>query len=431
MSDQDADWQNFLAQMQAKAEENTNPALVARMTALLGAQAPPAPLNGGGSDNSSTRSLVRTDDDDDTGSISGRRAITHYEKIPTDIPITKFAYGKAGADWREYAKRFRRAVKTVTNAATDERLDELCLLWIQLKLPDEAQSIYQGCASKDTDWDMLVDELDEGFEDPLIRRNWIRDLGAYKRPAGMSLQVYKANVIGYVHKYSPAMVKDPKAYAMELYNRFVHGLEPEWKEAIDEAIPFGKETIDRAYNSAIKYELKRKESKQVAFSGAAMTDSERDHMQRLRLDVAEIRTDVESIKSRSSRKDKHDYQSGSKSKNFKHVKNHKSSPHHRQSGRSGNSGNRSSNSGRSGSSTNRSRSHSQSRSREDLRAIQTADEDSDAEVIEARAKAMTESISRAIMDGMKGLSLKSRRGSSSSTASAAGKSKSRSKSKKE
>ena len=187
MSDQDADWRDFLAQMQAKAEENTNPALVARMTALLGAQAPPPPLNGGGSGASRAGVLNNTSDDDDAGITSGRRNNIHYEKTPTDIPITKFAYGRAGADWREYAKRFRRAVKTVTNALTDERLDELCLLWIQLKLPDEAQSIYQGCASKDTDWDMLVDELDEGFEDPLIRRNWIRDLGAYKRPAGMSL----------------------------------------------------------------------------------------------------------------------------------------------------------------------------------------------------------------------------------------------------
>ena len=429
MSDQDEAWQNFLAQMQATAAQNTNPALVARMTALLGAQAPPPPRTGG-DNGSSTRTLNHTDDDDETSSVSGRRPNAHYEKIPTDIPIAKFGYGKPGVDWREYAKRFRRAVKTVTNAETEERLDELCLLWIQLKLPDEAQSIYQGCASKDVDWESLVDELDEGFEDPLIRRNWIRDLAAYKRPAGMSLQVYKANVIGFVNKYSPAVVKDPKAYAMELYNRFVHGLEPDWREAIDDAIPFGKETIDRAYNQAIKYELKRKETKQVAFSGAAMTDRERDQMQRMRLDMAEIRTDVDSMK-RASRKDKHDYQSGSKNKNFKNVKNHKSSPHHRQSGRSGNSGNRSSTSGRSGSSTNRSRSHSYSKSQDDLRAIQTADEDSDSEVIEARAKAMTETISKAIMDGMKGLSLKSRKGSSSSTASAAGKSKSRSKSKKE
>ena len=239
--------------------------------------------------------------------------------------------------------------------------------------------------------------------------------------------MYKANVIGFVNKYSPAVVNDPKAYAMELYNRFVHGLDPEWREAIDDAIPFGKETIERAYNSAIKYELKCKESKQVAFSGAAMTDSERDHMQRLKLDVAKIRTDVDSIK-RSSRRDKHDYQSGYKSKNFKHSKNHKSSPHQRQSGQSGNSGNRSSTSGRSGSSSNSSQSHS--KSPEDLRAIQTADGDSDSEVIGARAKAMTESISKAITEGMKGLSLKSRKGSSTNTANAAGNSKSRSKSKK-
>ena len=65
-------------------------------------------------------------------------------------------------------------------------------------------------------------------------------------------------------------MKNPKSYKMECYNRFVHGLEFDWREAIDAGIPFGKETIKRAYNRAIKYELRRKESKQVAFTGAAM-----------------------------------------------------------------------------------------------------------------------------------------------------------------
>ena len=113
-------------------------------------------------------------------------------------------------------------------------------MWFPLKLPDEAQSIYQGCEHKDSNWELLIEELEELMEDPIIRRNWSRNLGAYKRPAGMSLQVYKANVLSYVHKYSPAVVKDPKSYEMECYNRFVHGLEFDWREAIDAGIPFGK-----------------------------------------------------------------------------------------------------------------------------------------------------------------------------------------------
>ena len=251
--------------------------------------------------------------------------------MPNDIPIQKFPYGKKGANWKDYAVRFLRAVKTVTNAATPERVKEIALLWIPLKLPEEAQPIYQACQHKDTDWDLLVEELEEGMEDPLIRRNWVRDLGAYKKPTDMTMQVYKANVHGYVTKYSPGVLNDPKALQTELYNRFVHGLEPEMREDIDSSIPFGKETIERAYNIAIKYELKIK-SKQETFTGAAM--SERRN------------SPVDSSSSWSEE--------------------------------------------------------------EEFRAVQDYDKDSDGEAIRARTKIMTDAISKAITEGMKGLRVKSK-----------------------
>ena len=100
---------------------------------------------------------------------------------------------------------------------------------------------------------------------------------------------------------------------------------------------------------------------------------------------------------------------------------HQNSSHHRQFGQICEVGDCSSTSGESDSSS--------SLSEEDLRAIQPVDEDSDSEVIKARAKIMTESISKAILKGMKGLSVKPKKGSSSSTASA-GRSSGKSKSKK-
>ena len=373
----DPQWLAYLDQVKTQIQGGSNPDFAARLTAILDAQntrIPPPPVSNpllqGGGDNV-RRSGGLLNSDNDASSASGRGASWQFEKIPMDIPIQKFPYGKPGADLREYATRFRRAVKTVTNALTEERTDELCLMWFPLKLPDEAQSIYQGCEHKDSNWELLIEELEELMEDPIIRRNWSRNLGAYKRPAGMSLQVYKANVLSYVHKYSPTVVKDPKSYEMECYNRFVHGLEFDWREAIDAGIPFGKETIERAYNQAIKYELRRKESKQVAFTGAAMTDRGR-----------------------------------SKNEEMKHQ----NSSHHRQSGQICEVGDYSSTSGESDSSS--------SSSEEDLRAIQSANEDSDSEAIKARAKVMTESISKAILEGMKGLSVKPKKGSTSSTASA-------------
>ena len=143
-----------------------------------------------------------------------------------------------------------------TNAFGQARLHELCLIWIPLKLSEEAQPIYDKCEYKHRDWPLLMAELTEALEDPMIRRKWARHMDAYKKPASMSLQVYRAKIVGFVNKYSSALARDPTAYNMELYNRFVIGLEADWREYIEESIPYKKESLDNAYSQALKYEAK-------------------------------------------------------------------------------------------------------------------------------------------------------------------------------
>ena len=215
-----------------------------------------------------------------------------FERVTGDIPIEKFPYGKPEADWTEWSRRFERAVQAATNAFGRDRLEELCLIWIALKLPEETQPIYSKCVYKDRDWSKLRAELEEGLEDPKIRRDWVRNQHAFKRPVEMPLQVYRAKVIGYVNKYSPAIVHDTKAYNTELFNRFNHGLPNEWRDYIEESIPYGKETIDTAYNQALKYEHKIA-NKKVDFTGAAMTDSEKNDFKKMQLDMAEVQSKLE------------------------------------------------------------------------------------------------------------------------------------------
>ena len=327
-----------------------------------------------------------------------------YERITQDIPIQKFAYGTPGADWSEWSKRFEVAVQAATNAQGKDRLEELCLVWIALKLTDEGLPIYNQCPSKDTSWPALRGELEKAFEDTQVKRSWIRSMGAYKKPADMSLPVYKAKVMGMVSRYSPATLNDAAAYASELYNRFVGGLEVDWREYIEESIPFGKETIDNAYNQALKYEEKLKK-KAVDFSGAAMTDGEKNAMECIRLDLQELKTTVEAAerarkesrerwqaRKKAQKGDSKGYEGPKKdTKDSPHAKKH-TSPHKSRSssGRSFSSG--------------RSRSSGKGSSSEKFRAIKTEDEDSDAETRKAIAKA----VSTAVTEGLKGMSLKSK-----------------------
>ena len=193
---------------------------------------------------------------------------TSFEKVTHDIPIEKFPFGVPGADWTEWSMRFELAVQAATNAQGRDRLEALCLLWISLKLNDEAMPLYNQCPSKKTEWVSLKAELEEAFEDTHVKRLWVRSLEAFKKPEDMSLQVYKAKVMGMVSKYSPATLNDAEAHEAELYSRFVGGLGKKLREYIEESVSFGEETLDEAFHLALKYEEKLKKS--ADFAGAAM-----------------------------------------------------------------------------------------------------------------------------------------------------------------
>ena len=105
-----------------------------------------------------------------------------------------------------------------------------------------------------------------------------------------------------VDKYSPGLALDKNSHTLELYNRFVAGLETDWREYIEEAIPYTKETIDNAYSFALKYEakLKRKAVDFVPTAGA-MKNVERDRMERTILDVEKLKMKEKEREAQASR----------------------------------------------------------------------------------------------------------------------------------
>ena len=373
-----------------------------------------------------------------TPSRGGARGQGTFERVSGELPVDKFPYGTAEADWEQWLGRFERAVKVATNATTQSRLEELYLMWIPLKLNDDAQPIYGKCVHKDGPWPLLRVELGTALENPMVRRKWQRYPDAYKKPSGMSLEVYKANIVAKVNKYSPALASDPVAYGMELYNRFVNGLEVDYRDYIEDSIPYSKETIDNAYSQALKHEAKLTK-KSVDFSGgaaAAMTDAEKDGMEKIRLDLEKMKTQMAADKAAREKRESQ----GSRGRNWGNQsqrddsqwsrgrswgnRNQRSesqrggSREDRRDSREGRRGgspypnrgreSRQSSSGRSASSRERSRSGSGSFRRNDFRAIQTADEDSDSEFSSTLVKNATAAFSQALSASMKGLSLRSK-----------------------
>ena len=281
----------LMADIQAKAT-----AMGVSLPAEILELSAPAPAGDG------TESVSRTEGHDPNdgdpfssllGAVGDTRRREPYERVPGDIPIEKFNYGSDEEDWPGWVSRYEEAVAATTNAQGEDRLEQLYLKWISIKIGKKGQPMYDRCKHKRKDWKGLKAELAIAFEDPRIKRRWARYPDAYRRPSGTSLEAYKATVIGYVNRFSPAIAADPDAYKVELFNRFVRGLDRGYQEFIEDTIPYGKETIDNAYNQALKYEAKQAKVKEVSFAdsftGAAMTHAETDKVEKIRLDVEKLK----------------------------------------------------------------------------------------------------------------------------------------------
>lgn len=204
------------------------------------------------------------------------------EHVPSNIPIEMFRYG---ADWDSWVVQFESAVKAATNCSDKDRLEELYLMWIAIKLSPEAIPVYDSCSHKDKDWTLLKAELSEAFENPRIKHKWARQMDAYKKAPNIPLQVYKDNVVGLVNKLSH-MEDDWAAYEEELFSRFVGGLDEDWREYIEDTLPFGIETLENAYHQALKFEAKLEKK---ALPGAAMSressDANEDKLDKISSDL--------------------------------------------------------------------------------------------------------------------------------------------------
>lgn len=226
-----------------------------------------------------------------------------FEETPQNIPIEAFEYGED--DWDDWSENFESAVEAATNAQGRDRIEELCLLWISLKLSASAYRIFNRCENRGKDWSLLKKELATAFEDPSKKRRWARYLDAFKKPQDMPLPVYKAKVIQYVNRYNKAIVNDGEAYRMALYTRFVDGLEEDWRQYIEDSIPYGKEKLENAYSQALKYEAKL--SKSGTLGALKVTEAKKKKLKRIQHDLDSLKAQVKKTgKVRSSKRREED-----------------------------------------------------------------------------------------------------------------------------
>ena len=161
--------------------------------------------------------------------------------------------------------------------------------------------MYEKCKSKN-DWVKLRSELEDKFDDPVIRENWKTDNEAYMwDPETVPLQTYYSNVLRLCDKYDTEIRTCQPARVKGYYNRFCNGLPEKYKDHVILSMGATKDkTIERAYDIAGAYHLnkKRKDRKKGAVDVAGAVGTDSSHSDRVSAhdrDLAELKVKLDQV----------------------------------------------------------------------------------------------------------------------------------------
>ena len=167
--------------------------------------------------------------DDDSFRFNYERNRRVREKTPASIPVQRFDPDEKTADWASWVRNFQLAVFNSHKPHTKNRHYNLCCEWLCNYLSPRAITVWEKSKVKN-DWVKLRADLEDRFDDPVVRENWRSDLECYQwDPERVPLQVFYANVIRLCDKYDPHYRESPKLRQNNYYDRFRNGLPEKYK----------------------------------------------------------------------------------------------------------------------------------------------------------------------------------------------------------
>ena len=209
------------------------------------------------------------------------------ERGASSIPCNDFQSGKD--DFDSWIEKFETAVNVATNASED-RKHPLYLMWLPLKLDEEARAVLKQVPAAATYTntkalmkDLLIDEVEV--------YKWRAMKSQITWDGKESFQALSTRVKSSVDKYEKEHTAASKQWAY--FFRFRAALPEVYQDFIDVSLPKDSKTIDNAKELALRVQMtqrdKSDEAKQVSFTGAAMAD---DRIHALELEMAKLSTQI-------------------------------------------------------------------------------------------------------------------------------------------
>ena len=169
------------------------------------------------------------------------------EVATSELPVEKF---RSNHDiFREWIKRMEDGIVLTCNPQSEERKEELCILWLPLMLDDAAHAIWQNVTKKK--WEEIKVEMEELLVDPQERYNWKTGYVTVIWDEKESFHELATRVRRCVDLYEPDADK-PAQY----FYRFRLALPPEFRYAIDTGRGDDQSpTLEKAKAAAFRFQM--------------------------------------------------------------------------------------------------------------------------------------------------------------------------------
>ena len=210
------------------------------------------------------------------------------ERGASSIPCNDFQSGKD--DFESWIEKFQSAVNVATNAATDARKHALYLLWLPLKLDEEARAVLKQ-VPENTNYTNTITLMKDLLIDEVEVYKWRAMKSQITWDGKESFQALSTRVKSAVDKYEKELTEESKVWAY--FFRFRAALPEVYQDFIDVSLAKDDKTIDNAKELALRVQMTQRdksgEAKQVTFTGAAMAD---DRIHALELEMAKLNTQL-------------------------------------------------------------------------------------------------------------------------------------------
>ena len=177
------------------------------------------------------------------------------ETICDEVLITSFSLANKAQEFPLWVNQFEEAVNICFNPHSQRRHFAYCLQWLPGSLDADAFSIWRECQHAKSDWVKLKEELEEKFEDPAERMDWLNNPYALKwDEENESLHIFASKVRRKVNTFDSQYADSEAARAPLYFTRFMNGMPKDYFRYLTLRLPSRCQSLEKALEISVQFQ---------------------------------------------------------------------------------------------------------------------------------------------------------------------------------